>query len=59
MLFTDAIQRDLNLKLCHLIDSIDVIDAFAFILAILMNGINTDIAWLVVRLRFTAPSFRC
>jgi len=37
----------------HFINSVDVVYALAFVLISLVNRVNTNITWLIVRLRFT------
>lgn len=56
ILFTDFFNRTHHFELSHLINNINVIDAFLFILIALMNRINPDkktvpiVLWYLVRL---------
>lgn len=52
-LFADTFQCDDSLELHHLIDGIDMINPFTFILIALMDRVYADIAGLIVRARFT------
>ncbi len=57
-MLVNALQRNDDLELRHLIHSIDVVDSFAFILITLMDGIDANIAWLVVGTKLTTLTDR-
>ena len=48
MQFTDFLNCTHHFELSHLINGIDVINAFLFILIALMNRINSNKAWLAI-----------
>src|SRR5664280_145191 len=59
ILFTDFFNGTYHFELSHLINGINVIDAFLFILIALMNGINANKARLAIGSRlFSYPNKR-
>src|SRR3990167_235397 len=48
MMFTNSLNGTNNLPLGDLIDQINVIDSFDFILVTLMNRVHAQVAWLPI-----------